>query len=165
MAPGTNVSAAPTLPDPTLTDAPAKLAAYFQTLDTTGSAPLPAGFGSTGILTQESNGSISNYGQNQADKVTETWVHGVSGQSIAFSTGSGALVCGTVAISSVTTAAPGNPFVQPPDRSVWGSQVAPGSYLSLDWVGPVQMCVAQTDGLDYLMTNEGGIYADGGTST
>jgi hypothetical protein len=75
-------------------------------------------------------------------------------------------MCGVIRSTTVLNAPPGNPTVQPPDRSFWGTHLAPGSYTSLTKSGTHDYCfIVARSGLTNPISFFGGTYQILGTSS
>jgi hypothetical protein len=160
------VATPPKVPNP-LPSAPQAFANYFQHLDTTGDLgkSLPTSYGDTTIMDTEVQVSSNLYQQRKAEGLNLQISHQVDQVSPVFPqfvSGSpyGATECFAVSMTVIVTSTTGSAVIQPPDRSAWGPEIAPGYYKQLNLSYEDEEWVAENSGgLISLNAEEGGLYS------
>ena len=129
------------------TGAIAALASYFQHYAEYGGPPAHSPFLSGPWTTQEGRFITENdpqyvvnrQGVRQRVTYSADWRDGV----YTFPAYGFTITCGTIWVSSVSTpASPGGYLYQPPSRSNWGAELAPGAYQSIRGTGEHQACLS-----------------------
>jgi cytoskeletal protein RodZ len=130
----------------------AQLAQLFEALRTTGKAPAgnswDSDINSPGTeLTTTADQLISDYQASIADQRHDAVTYTATDYSPVFaSAGGGFLECAEISAQTVETPAKGGVLVQPPDRSIYGPTLAPGSYSSITAFAARDACVAMSSG-------------------
>jgi hypothetical protein len=136
-----------------------QFASFFQTVVNTGVPSPDDNWPQTGSVKDEVDrylqikASIEQLGDTQQITFAPT------DHSIAFAASSGDIMCGVIHASALVTTPPGMPTVQPADRSLWGTLLAPGSYSTLTKSGTHDYCfLARRSGLTSPISFLGGTY-------
>jgi hypothetical protein len=140
-----------------------QLAVFFQTVDDTGQPP-PNEWPQTGSIAQETQDIINSRDILKENGLTETLTYSVGTHSLAFAIPGGDLMCGEILSYSLITSSGNGLVVQPADQSVFGSELAPGSYSSVTSQGIKDACwTVTTDGVETPVSFFGGVYSRVGT--
>jgi len=164
-SPPTNtIQAAPSVPV-SMTTINQQLATYFQSLDTTGTGTLPSDFDADIYMEQMTQRLEGIYAQYSTEGYAQSGTHTPGAVSPVFDVDGMAAACMEMNSQEVKSAtSKSGPVVQPPDRSQWGQQVAPGSYSSITESDfNINCFVETTAGTVWLITSWGGASARSGT--
>ena len=141
-----------------------QLASFFQTVFETGKPP--AGWPVSGSLEQETEKVQSDRAALKVDHFNESLSYTAGPTSDDFAIPGGDVMCGEIRSHSVVTSSSGKPVVQPADRSVFGQELAPGSYASITSDGVRDACwQVTTTGTVTPTSFMGGVYSRVGTPT
>ncbi len=158
--------APPSVPDP-LPLAPGEFADYFQKLETTGAtgSGIPVHYGRTTLINTDVEVASNLYQLHSAEGLKEQVTHRVDMTSPVFPVAfngsiTGAMECFAVSVTSTDTSSGEAPIIQPPDRSAWPQEIAPGDYAQITTDSEDNECVVEgSNGLINVYSENGGIYS------
>jgi hypothetical protein len=152
-------------------DVPARLAAFFTSMVTTGSPPLGDNWTLSGTLAEELQGYQTTKTDLAASGDQQQTKFEAVDYSVLFPYPSGDLMCASYSSYSIVTPSPGSPpIAQPQDQSTWSQLLSPGMYSSLSKLGMHDVCFS-IDTVDNTHQDDtetisfsGGVYQMNGTS-
>jgi hypothetical protein len=147
---------------PTLRQGAQSFSDYFQSVDSTGQVGtgLPTGFATDNILSSVVSGSAAEYPERASAGLTDQYTHSIDAISPTFPVnGDGTELCFAMRVEDLVSPVGSAGIVQPPDQSVWGNWLAPGTYHHVDIVKEAETClVTAPDQAIYMVANGGATY-------
>jgi hypothetical protein len=142
-----------------------QFATFFQTVFDSGKPPSDS-WPQTGSIAQETERIQNQRKSLKAERMNETFAYSAGSHSVAFAMPGGDLMCGEIRWQSVMTSSDGDLLVQPPDRSYFGQELAPGAYSAVTNEGLEDACWTVTGtGTATPVTFLGGDYSRVGSPT
>jgi hypothetical protein len=136
-----------------------QFASFFQTVVNTGVPAPDNNWPQTGSVKDEVDRYLQTKEAIEQIGDAQHMTFAPADHSIAFAAPAGDIMCGVIRSSALVTTPPGVPTVQPADRSLWGTHLAPGSYTTLTKSGTHDYCfIARRSGLTSPISFFGGTY-------